>query len=302
MNNKYLLFNSTAGFNDILVQLDRCIKWCEQNSRTLLFDFEQTTYKVPFGNYFNTDKFIHDKDKIREIVFNCSSVHPDGVDLDMILSNQDGYLYGPPYAFRRKSNYTCLALRGTEIVFDLPDRDDSDLIINVAYGGGYGFQGLKHFNINRDILAECESRRERIPGRYLFVHMRGTDKSKQIGDRYDGPEQFLELNKQLFERYKHVYFATDDKNYINLLREKGLSVYNFTTLPDTVERNLHRSGDISPDQKMVDLLCDMYMASRSEKVITNMDKFMTSKIGAFSGLLRSCREHRGEFDLLFKNK
>ncbi len=58
----------------------------------------------------------------------------------------------------------------------------------------------------------------------------------------------------------------------------------FTTFPEKPYRNLHYSN-ISPSKKMIDLLTDIFIATKSDSILSN------SK-GGFISLLKNCHKNK----------
>ena len=127
---------------------------------------------------------------------------------------------------------------------------------------------------------------QKLPKPYLSIHIRNTDYQCDYKKLYNE-------NKELIHQYKSIYIATDDKFSLEFFKERGLTIYNFTTVPDIISENLHYSEDISGDIKIKDLISDLYLMSMSDKLLSN------SK-GGFIELIRHCIENADLINDKFK--
>jgi hypothetical protein len=71
MTDKYVVFITKAGLNDIFAQVHRIISYCKKHNRILLLDMTTGVYNINFSDYFHIPRsecnIIYDTDKIKDI-------------------------------------------------------------------------------------------------------------------------------------------------------------------------------------------------------------------------------------------
>lgn len=116
-----------------------------------------------------------------------------------------------------------------------------------------------------------------IPKPYLCIQVRGCDKKAKW-------ESYYKLHKIYIHSFKYIYLCTDDINVLEFYKNEGLPIYNFTTYPNTSYGALHMS-DISGNIKMLDLISDLYIASKAHA-------FLSNSRGGYIHLMRECMKHK----------
>jgi hypothetical protein len=155
------------------------------------------------------------------------------------------------------------------------------IIVYPACGGGYGYKIFKELTLAPLVRAACKERHALIPTPYLCIQVRNTDSKSDYKKLY-------EENKALIHSYKSIYIATDDKHTVEFFKSTGLPIYNWTTYNTEAESySLHYDSSINPHKKIIDLLSDIYIITRSDNLLSN------SK-GNFITLVRTCIEHKAD--------
>jgi len=256
---KYVYFEPSAGFNDILSNITRCLEYCVQNKRILLVNGMKSTYKINFSDYFDmvsNDNIIFDTEIIKKICSNTSySIYPNELQDKMndILENNIIFNYG--------RNTTEFCYNNNYIIFELFDKEISeDIIIFRCCGGANGYILLKQLTFKKNILDICKERYNRLNKPYLGIQIRNTDRKCDY-------IQFFIDNEMLIKSYTEIYISTDDINALQFFREKDLEIKNFTSFPTHKFKSLHHSN-IDPHTKFIDMISDIYIMSLSDKLIS----------------------------------
>lgn len=282
---KYVYFVTIAGFNDMLVNLDYAIQYCKKYNRTLLFDCLNSLYKINFSDYFtlpNHHNVILDSTIIKNIITSTTlSVYPNVLQDKMI-----DVINGKITITNWKKNSYFYYYNNIEL--SIPDYIiDQDIIVFSGFGGGDSFPLFKQLQYSNEIKRICKKRYNKIENKpYLSLQIRNTDYKCDYKKLY-------EENKELLHSYHSIYIATDDKSVLDFFKSQKLSIINFTTF--SLENNcisLHSCVTINGNTKIIDMLCDMYLLIRSDKLISN------SK-GGFINLIRKCFENKSEIIHLF---
>lgn len=273
----YVYLEPNGGWNDILCSLLIVKEYCKKHNRILLVNGEKSYYKVNFFNYFclpDDETVVFDTDIIKKICTNQSySIFPNELRHKM-LDILEGRI-----VFKYSKYYSPIYVYGN-IPLDLPnDALSETIIVHSRCGGGDGYPLFKQLVFQQPILDICKERCSRLNMPYLCIHIRNTDYT------CDYVTYFLE-NEAFIRSWKEIYIATDDESSIEFYRNNGLNVKNFTKFPKEPCRfkNLHGS-DVDQNTKFVDMICDMFIVSRSDKLISNSE-------GGFINLLRSVHSNK----------
>ncbi len=288
MSNMFMYFIPQGGFNDILVGINRAIEYCLQYDRILLLDGELSLYKIDFTKYFtfptydNRLKLIGDHQVIKEICegYNIASTYPSLLQnnlIDIVNGNME-----PTWNYN-VHNFTIV---GSDTLLLLPKEPRPEtVIICVFCGGGNVYSLFKELKISPEIKEACKERYEKLTKPYISLQIRNTDYQCNH-------EQLYQENKELIHSFPSLYIATDDVKALQFYKSiEDLNVCNFTSFPETPYFNLHYSS-ISPEKKITDLICDIYMIARSNTLLT-------CSLGGFIGLIQSCRENIDAFLIQF---
>jgi len=277
----YVYFEPQGGINDILAGINRALLYCNIYKRILLVNGNKSVYNINFFQYFKCPQhyIIFDTEKIKYICSNKKlKIFPKELNGKMndILNGKIDFLYTKCrglYSYNGKKLF-------------LPNKKISeDIIIHGKCGGGNGYNFFKELKFQPNIKDVCKERYNRLTKPYLCIQIRNTDY------KCDYCSYFKKYEKKI-RSFKEIYISTDDKKAIDFYRDNGLDVKNFTTFPDdTVYNNLHESN-IDSNVKFIDLLCDIYIISMSEKLLSNSN-------GGFIQLVRNIKNHKKNFKKQF---
>ena len=268
---KYVYLIPQGGLNDILSVINRMLKYCKTFNRILLVDTTNTHYKINLANYFgfpNINNIICDKNKIIEICNNTKlrhTIYPACLNntIQPLLSGKNM----PKLSYKKYYTYD-------NVLLTLPyEARPETIIFHSEAGGGDGYLLFQQMSIKPFIKIECKKRYDLVQKPYLCIQVRNTDYKSNYKQIYDN-------NRDLIHLYHTIYLATDDKSTIEYYKTKYLPFINFTTFPIKDYHNLHQS-DVDSHTKIIDLICDIYMISMSDKLLSN-------SIGGFIHLVRKC--------------
>jgi len=279
----YVYFEPKNGFNDILYNVLRTLKYCSKKKRILLVNGRKTLYGINFSQYFAIPEYarsmIIDTEEIKKI---CSkqhyTVYPNNLKGELI--NMLNALYDESPLLnptREKNDRAIYAYKNT--VLSLPvEKRPEHILIHSRAGGGGGYALLNKIQFHKGVLDIFRDRYKRLDKPYLAIHIRNTDYKCDY-------EQYFFTNEILIRSFKQIYVATDDVNAIEFYRRRGLNLTNFTTFPkETAYISLH-STNIDGHTKFIDMLCDMFIMGLAEKLLSN------SK-GGFIELARSVHQNK----------
>jgi hypothetical protein len=269
----YVYLEAKNGFNDTLTHITDAINYCKETNRVLLLNTKKSCYKFDFEEYFYFKdiniNIITDINIIKGIIADKSlSIYPNIFE-DRNINNWN-FIYIPEKReYLEEKSRTPMNLPYNNI--------NENIIITVLTRGRYYTRTL--FNklyFNKNIIDHVNTRYAKLPKPYLCIQIRNTDYKCNYKLLY-------ESNKDKIHSYNTIYIATDDKESIEWFKSKGLSPYNFTQYPNILNISLHQSN-ISPDRKIKDLICDIYIIAMADELLSN------SK-GGFINLCRDIRKN-----------
>ena len=269
----YFYLIPQGGLNDMLTTIDKSLNYCKLNKRTLLLNtIKPSSYNINFSDYFELPNLdvIYDTNEIKKIFNNNKlTVYPENLNLTNVINGM---------CFKTHSNG--YEYNGNIINYSNINDIKEDIIIFASHGdGSHGYKMFKNIYFKKNIVEYCIEKHSLLKNPYLCIQVRNTDHKCCY-------QQYFEDNKELIFSYDCIYIATDDKDVIEFYKSKNLNIYNFTTFPDTKvgNRNLHNSN-INPDIKIKDLICDIY-------IITMSDKLLSNSKGGFICLLKDCHNNK----------
>jgi hypothetical protein len=264
----YVYLSPQGGFNDMLCNIIRTLEYCIKTNRTLLVDTTKSCYGINFSDYFYFKdipvSIITDVSEIRKIVADESlTIYPDSIT-DRNLDNWK-FLWG---------NSCTYTLNG--VYMELPQEEcDKKIIVHSTCGGGHGIKLFKNIFFRQNIIDHVKHEFTKLPPKYIAIQIRNTD------IQCDYSSLYLQ-NMNSIHSYDTVYIATDHQESLRFFRAQGLNVVNFTEFPSNPSQNLHSSTVLS-DTKIKNLICDMYIVSMADKLVSNSQ-------GGFISLLHDIRK------------
>jgi hypothetical protein len=268
----YLYFEPSGGLNDILCTIIKLKEYCEKFNRILLVNFIKSEYKVDADNYFDLDDPI--------IIFNKTQIF-------QIVNNPDNTIY--PKEFQQHRNeilnnetFKCIKINRdfylNNILLHLPNNDicENIIIFRGNDGGSAGYKLFQQLKIKSNVIDMCKYRYNLLKKPYVSIQVRNTDYKCDY-------QTHFEENKECINSFNDIHIATDDIGCIDFYKNQNIMFKNFTTFPNNKYPNLHYSK-LDPHIKFIDLLCDIYLISMADKIISN------SK-GGFINLCRSLHKN-----------
>ena len=253
---KYVYLEVFSGFNDILCTMMQVHEWCKKHNRSLIVNGKKGVYKVHFYDYFYISGILFDPSILKDFQ---GTIYPPELQGKMNDILDETILFS-------ESGHDAIYQNKLELV-----DTDADVIIFSRGAGGYGLPMFQQIRFRPFLLDIMKERYRYLTPPYLCIHIRNTDY------RCDYQKVFYQQEKKI-RSFKEVYLCTDDASALVFYRKKGVPVKNFTTFP-TEATPLHHS-DLNPHIRMVDLFCDIYIASQSDEILSNSE-------GGFILLLRS---------------
>lgn len=236
---KYVLCRPSGGFQDNLCQMEKCYNYCKKWNRSLLIDTLDGCYKVSFD-----ENFYFENSEV-EIICNSKKIRR------MILERRRKRIRIKSITDEKYQNENFWKL----------DNDFKEEIIYYRLGGGSYFPEniLKILRFDKKNLENFWKKYNTIVKPYLSIYVRNTD----IQNDY---KKFYDENKNLINKYRNIFIATDDKNVVNFYRKQNLNIYSFTTFPKSGP--VHYS-EINGNKKIQDMICDLLILGLSENLLTN---------------------------------
>jgi len=166
---KYLLCIPHGGLNDMLCQIEMCLKYCKRHDRTLVLDTSFSGLRDDFLKYFtfhdNCKVKVEAWDNIRDTM-EGKSTFPEGLQSNLgnyVATNRKGFFYVHPES-------------GQTLTFDFSKPYDQDVLVHESLGGGINSYWLLQYLIPTDWLQEkLKSKLGDLPGDFVAVHIRNTD-------------------------------------------------------------------------------------------------------------------------------
>jgi hypothetical protein len=280
----YLYFSCNQGFHDILSRLLFAVNFCRRTKRIILFDFQNSCYKINFYKYFNFNlpNIICDTNKIKEILEKEQySVFPNCLN-NKLMDVINGLIKFNVKIIKKEFYFY------NNIKLTLPNfNPDEKIVVYADSGNGNGYQlFLNNIMPKNNLIEYIKNRYQKIKKPYISIQIRNTDRKCDY-------KKIYEDNKDLIGNFKSLHIATDDIKVLNYFKSVNNNVINFTTFPDKKEYlNLH-SSEINPDIKIKDLITDLVLVSLSEY-------FLTNSKGGFVKLLQKCYQNKKKIKNHFK--
>ena len=278
---KYVLFIPKSGLNDCFANISRAISYCKLEKRTLLLDMTNSVYKINFSDYFNIENLdcdiIYNSNEIKNILVdlenrNLMTVHPKNLGLNLIDLFDDTKKICFTY---KKGVYSYLY---NNILLELPVSTNENIILHSCRGGGDGYSFFKYLSLHENMKKIIKKKISLLKDNYLCIQVRNTDRQCNYKELY-------KTNKKIIDNFDSVYICTDSKSVFDFFKSECSNVFCFTTFPEGEYTSLHATNDVSPAQKMVDLLTDIFIATNSKTILSN-------SVGGFINFLKKCHSNK----------
>lgn len=271
-----VLCRPRGGFNDMLVQIEKCYRYAEKENRKLVVDGTRSGFLDRLDNYFVSDLMSFESDI------------PDG-DLDCFpsLPSSDGLNYRARYNKKIKN----FAFDGTseQISFDFSKSYSNKILLHEQCGGGkISIKALSRLNLSSDLANKILNVVESL-GVYEAIHVRNTDyKTDYIGF----------FNSLTFQEEK-IVLCSDDydcQEYAMSLWGDRLIIPNVA--PVTNGKPLHMNISLNRLEINTAALSDLVILACAKKLhYTEVDK---GKISGFTLLSKMLNENRQVLNFFVK--
>lgn len=285
---RYLLARPRGGFNDAMVQLEKCRRYAEAYNRVMILDMTNTGLRDGFEKVFEPSEN-----------FGCELVpwSDDMIDaFDAEKSIMPEQLQGRVSSYRGKwvTKIRRQVDRETKCVlsFDFLKDHDAQVLVHDQHGGGVlSLHALSRLTLRPEIATSIVESLLKLETPYVAVHIRHSDYKTRFS-------KFLKLLRPLL-RNKNVLICSDSrkaKDKAAAILHLSTTVQSVSDIPDLKGRPLHYKNKFDRDQANLDLLTDLIAIALSERLhFTKLTKKFKYRV-SFSGfslvaeLLRSNRD------------
>jgi hypothetical protein len=298
-----------GGFNDIVIQLWRCVEYAVKTQRVLILGWENYLPVLPpYEQYFYLNDIpgltLMSQWEAASIIRAAQAAgqkvtHSAGkrLDLTALLGTGEEKEDGLPFFIEAASmpNY----------IFD-PEKTYTHHVLIYHKKGNKGTPEttLQHLLFSDEVKHTFLSRWGQLQKPYIGMHVRGTD--RKCGEKK--APKVLKKVQQLRQRLKGapVYLATDNpeaavEQIEELEGRQGREIVSFTYFPDKKEGE-EEEGKAEEEKKVVPLHLNKAL-SDEEKHQTNIDGFVDLLLLAFSQkFVMSCGGYSKLAKLLHEDK
>lgn len=274
MTNKYLLCRPQGGLNDMLCQIEKCCRYAELTSRTVIVD---TAYA--HSDYFR-DKFSRYFSSRQRRLFLTPNGQVGDLDAMQVFPEfLQGRLNSYETSRDNKHPIYCDTATAQPITFNFNQNYAQPLLVHHQEGGGrLSGYALLRLTLTRSLLDELISRIKTIGGPWVGVHVRNTDYSTD----YE-----LLLNQLKQTSVSRIFLATDSLEVKSRFESelKNTTVYSFSNRLSADGKPVHFMRDLKDDlvfNSNCDAILDLVMLGLSQRLL--FQKIQPNEYGAsYSG-------------------
>ena len=245
---------ATCGFNDMMSRAEHALSYASRYDRVLLLNTSESVYNVDFGEYFFSvnRRIIVDKDWIQRILSSCTE--------RLAITPKNKNELEERGLLNWATSYTTTSILIPDI--DLPEQ----LISYRSAGGASPYVFLRDnfvatAKLRQLLTARHEELLENTGEDYVSIQIRNTDHACDYQLLYQENKKLIHSNA--------VHIATDDKDCLQFFDQCGVKYCNLCEFPTGENRNLHGSKLLSGETKFLDMLSDLYLMSKSKKILSN---------------------------------
>jgi len=267
---KFVLCRPRGGLNDMLCQIEHCLRYCRNNGRTLVLDTTKSGMRDDFQKYFS----IKDAHGTRVI-----SLAEMPVDIDS-LSTIPEVIQG------RTQTYEADGIVGGEvrdtqsgeiINFDLRKSYSADLLVQERAGGGINsYWILQHLRPTELVLGAIQEKLAGLPERYISLHIRNTDLQTDYVHFVKSISWAL--------RGRNVMVGTDSgevQSRLLKMKTGAKEIYFPTQLDRTSTNPLHDAAS-TEESTILEMLADLFAMALGQRLYFTFTK--QGRVSGFSGL------------------
>lgn len=245
---KFVLCRPQGGLNDVLNQIEACIRYSERFDRILVVE---TDYKNsgainrPFCDYFTS--------KQDNLILNSAPFIDSFDTMEVFPSFLRGKLYSYTAYYDMSKNRDCETESRLPITFDFSRDYEEDLLVHHQVGGGEESQFcLMRMRLHDSLGQELVDRLRCIGTPYCAIHIRHTDITTNYLDALSEIRN-LQIDK--------LFVATDNRGVLDDFKaELGADhVVSFTMLPNETGKPIHYGWQptLDPDRRNREAILDL---------------------------------------------
>lgn len=253
---RYLIARPRGGFNDQMVQLERCAVYAQEKQRVLIVDLSRSGVRMQFDAIFSfkTDfgpEAYSWTPAMAEVFDAAKSVFP---------SELKGQAGSHPSRFHRETGQFAVPEVGVALNFDFSrDYHEQVLVYEQSSGGRLSIRALKRIKLRPEVANKVIARLLKLGRRYDAVHIRHSDYKTDF-------DAYLEQMCPVFE-HRTVLICSDSsaaKKAASEILSDTTTVISVSDIPDTGGKPLHQSSDVDVFDACIDFLSDLIALSRAD--------------------------------------
>lgn len=258
--NRYILCFPICGFNDIINHIYKCLIYAIQFNRLLVIDTTKSPFKDDINNYFDISHqniFSGNLSDFYELVSENNTFPKISKQL---LINKDNFF--PNGLFKH-----------IPLEIDLnKDYDETFIIYNNKGWGKNLIDFFDLFPLKSYIIDMYNERRNKLPRRYVSVHIRNTDYKSNV-------EFFLTIHLETIKK-NTVFLASDNLDTINYIKNRfGNNIITFSEIPPLENNlNIHIFNYKVPTKSFnTDIILDLLLLASGDRYIYSSPESLYSK-------------------------
>jgi hypothetical protein len=254
----YLLCRPRGGFNDAMVQIEKCRLYAIKYNRVLIIDTTCSGIRIPFDDVFTAQEN-----------FGCEVL---GWNFEMIPAFDAAKFVYPPEIRHRISTYGTKwipqyayfadAETGRELNFDAAiDHSEQVIVYEQAGGGPASFAALDRLTLAPKIAQLVLNNLHHLNANFDAVHIRHSDYKTDFAT-------FLTRLRSVL-RGRPVLICSDSADAISAASEilhPTTTLLSVTKTPDLGGAPLHGANELDDTEALIDLLSDLFAMALSRRL------------------------------------
>ena len=254
ISSNYMYVITFGGLNDTINQIMLCYKYCVKNKRILVVNTTQSRLEMPIQNYFDMNRVFIYQSPLEEFLKLSSKLTK--------FPNKELSNLKISYDTKRKKT-----LFNNEIHnFDLNKKYKENIIVyaNQSINGLNTKVFFELFDMKEEIIQKIKERYDKLPEKYISVHIRNTDYKSDV-------PLFIKTHKY-FLKNKNIFLASDNKDSVIFFKNNiEAKIFTFTDLPefnDNKANGIHKfkTDENKKNEINKDSIADLVILSLGEKI------------------------------------
>lgn len=254
--NHYVFCRPQGGWNDTLVQVSRCLEYAVRHGRRLMVDTARSGLLDELTHYFRPALAFPG------IEFSVPAGFAEasrGMSCIPSCLAGRGIVYGSSYD--EQANYVETTSR-QPLTFDMQRSHAEQLLVHEQCGGGG--DSRKFFDWAEPVPRVCLEIRKRLaslPGRYVALHVRHTDRSTRYPEFFEAAKPHVAGTA--------VLVCTDSLEVLTYARKAmdSSKVFSVSDIPDSRGQSLHHNPGVTDWNVNVGGLVDLAAMSRAQAIL-----------------------------------